>query len=362
VPALAGCVAWGAVGRIRKSPSATQAGLLGAALIVLANSRPFEGMLFGIVALLAVMPKLIKPALLVPFSGVMALGACATGYYNMRTTGSLMRFAYSLNRADYAVVDAFLWQPVRAEPKYNHTVMRDFYIGFEKNGYEAFVEHRTLQVFAKLSLVKAEIVWLFFIGPALTVPFLVGLVNCIRRGQRWAACAVAAVSGGLLLLVWPTNPHYFAPAAGCLFLLVVDGVRRICSWRMGNHAIAVLAVCVTMIPLRMVAEPLGLGKTRALFPMPWYTSEMTPFEERREVEQSLLGKGGKHLVIVRYSPGHSVHKEFVYNRADIDAAPIVWARELPSAEANQRLLRYYQDRKIWLLRPDESLALELYNQ
>jgi len=53
---------------------------------------------------------------------------------------------------------------------------------------------------------------------------------------------------------------------------------------------------------------------------------------------------------VRYGPNH-VYQEWVYNRADIDAAPIVWARDL-GGDQNETLRRYYPDRTVWLLQPD----------
>ena len=62
---------------------------------------------------------------------------------------------------------------------------------------------------------------------------------------------------------------------------------------------------------------------------------------------------GKHLVIVRYSPTHNVHEEWVFNGADIDGSRIVWAREMDAA-ANARLLEYFKDRKAWLLEPDRD--------
>jgi hypothetical protein len=55
-------------------------------------------------------------------------------------------------------------------------------------------------------------------------------------------------------------------------------------------------------------------------------------------------------VFVRYAPFHRF-EEWVHNDADIDRARIVWANDL-GAEENQKLLRYYPDRKAWLLEPD----------
>ena len=68
------------------------------------------------------------------------------------------------------------------------------------------------------------------------------------------------------------------------------------------------------------------------------------------INQQISRVPGKHLVFVRYWPPHTF-KEWVYNSADIDGSRIVWARDLGSTE-NQKLLRYYPDRTVWLLEPD----------
>ncbi|MGD9714941.1 MAG: hypothetical protein AB7V46_23200, partial [Thermomicrobiales bacterium] len=69
---------------------------------------------------------------------------------------------------------------------------------------------------------------------------------------------------------------------------------------------------------------------------------------------------GQHLVLVRYGEPHSVHAEWVYNRADIDASRIIWAREV-SPEEDRKLLEYFRQRKVWVLYAEEyPVRLEPY--
>lgn len=58
-------------------------------------------------------------------------------------------------------------------------------------------------------------------------------------------------------------------------------------------------------------------------------------------------------MIERYGPRHSPDREWVYNAADIDNAPVVWAREMDPA-SDDRLLRYFDDRRMCLLRIDND--------
>jgi hypothetical protein len=67
----------------------------------------------------------------------------------------------------------------------------------------------------------------------------------------------------------------------------------------------------------------------------------------RQLERS----GGAHLVFIRYSPLHDPGDEWVYNRADIDHSPVVWARELDRA-SNAGLMRYFDRREVWPVEPD----------
>jgi hypothetical protein len=75
--------------------------------------------------------------------------------------------------------------------------------------------------------------------------------------------------------------------------------------------------------------------------------------DRADLQEKLESTPGKHLVLVRYGEGHSVHEEWVYNAADIDSSKVVWARDLPG-DVNARLLDYYRDRAVWLVSPDSD--------
>jgi uncharacterized protein (TIGR03437 family) len=75
---------------------------------------------------------------------------------------------------------------------------------------------------------------------------------------------------------------------------------------------------------------------------------------RGQVFQQLKERGGKHLVLVRYGPHHEFDWAVVYNDADIDRSPVVWARSLDRG-SNQALAKYYSDREAWLFNPDEGV-------
>jgi hypothetical protein len=76
-------------------------------------------------------------------------------------------------------------------------------------------------------------------------------------------------------------------------------------------------------------------------------------ERRIAVNKALAAEPGQQLVIVRYTPRHIFQEEWVYNEADIDAARVVWARDLGPDE-DQELLRYYPGRMVWFLDADEQ--------
>jgi hypothetical protein len=75
--------------------------------------------------------------------------------------------------------------------------------------------------------------------------------------------------------------------------------------------------------------------------------------DRPAITAKLEALEGKDLVIVTYSPHHNEHEEWIYNGADLEGAPIVWARDM-GVEKNRRLLDHYAGRKVWRLLPDED--------
>jgi hypothetical protein len=67
--------------------------------------------------------------------------------------------------------------------------------------------------------------------------------------------------------------------------------------------------------------------------------------------RQLQQQPGLQLAIVRYRKDHDPVREWVYNDANIDAAKVVWARDM-GKDDNQELLHYFRDRKVWLVEGD----------
>ena len=356
VVALGGALVLGALPRIQKHSRARDAILMSLGLALMADSRPYEGLVFSIPVAGAMILWLFRTRLtrrtlthvLVPVIMILGLFSVATGYYYYRVTGSPFRMTYQVNRETYATAPYFLWQQPRPEPTYNHRVMRDFY----RWELAQFEQNRTLGGALRRTRDKLVGWWKFYLGPALSVPLL-ALPWILRdRGMRFPLVALAVFVAGLVPQTW-TLPHYFAPATALLYLILLQCMRHMRFWG-GRHSIQgtaavrmIVVVCCAMVVLRICA-----AITHTQIEPAWPRGNL----DRAAIVRQLKGEPGHHLVIVRYQPAygvnHDVDHEWVYNAADIDAAKIVWARDMGDSQ-NQELLRYFRDRHVWLLNGDQ---------
>jgi hypothetical protein len=75
--------------------------------------------------------------------------------------------------------------------------------------------------------------------------------------------------------------------------------------------------------------------------------------ERARLERELEQRPGKQLVIVHH-PYHDVPSiDWIYNKADLASAKVIWARDMGYLK-NRELLAYYPDRQVWFV--DRSQA------
>ncbi len=355
IAALGGALVLGAWPRIRKRMLRRDALLLGLGLVVLANSRPYEGLVFSIPVAIAMLLWIARGdrrhwkhamgTVVVPVFAVLVVGGVATGLYYHRVTGSAFRLAYQVNRAQYATAPYFIWQTPRPEPEYHHAVIRDYY-RWELGEFE---RNRTFTGYITRAGDKLFNWWQFYLGPLLSIPLLALPWIIHQRRMALPILICAALALGFAVQTW-TFPHYFSPATGALYILLAQGLRHIRVRFRRRQALgrslvrAVFAVACTMISLRVVAVA-----THTHVEPEWPRGNL----ERARVVAELRALPGSHLVLVRYGDHHNVDHEWVWNDASIDASKIVWARDMGS-HANQELLNYFPARQAWALDGDEE--------
>jgi hypothetical protein len=371
--AIGGALVLGAWPRMRRHRRVRDALLLGLGLAILANSRPYEGFVFSLpvaVALLLWVFRMhwteLRRALqrvVLPLALLLAVTAGAMGYYFWRGTGSPFHMPYQVNRETYAMAPSFLWQPPRPEPNYRHKVMRNFYTDFELAWYK---DTRSAGGLLISKIVAAIIFWAVYFGPALTLPLVMFPRALKDRRIRLLVIVGTTTIIGLALEVY-FNAHYAAPLTALNIALVVQAMRHLRLWEWeGKPAGLFLVRAVPVIGLAVLAvRLLALGFHSPLGRAYAWMIELGPGErglERALIQAKLDRMPGRHLVMVRYAANHDPKREveWVYNAADIDAAKVVWAREMDPA-SNARLVAYFKGRRVWLVEPDKRpVQLEAY--
>ncbi len=347
-----GALVIGAFRRLRQQPRAWDACLLGLGLALLANSRPYEGLVLSLPLMIALFVKLVgrgAPPFKVslkriawPLFGILMLTAGAMGFYNLRVTGHVWRLPYKVHQETYDVAPSFIWQPAQPEPVYRHPRLRQVHVNWELPTHtlqRSSVTGFVAEMMNKISILAGgAFPLLVLVIPLLALP----LVLNRDRWMRFMLCVSAFFLLTILLNTWMW-PHYAAPAVGLAFILVLQALRYVRAWRWRGQPCGRFIARASLVLFILSLAPTCLGLYN------YYSFGWGGWIETREkMIAKLKSEPGQHLVVVRYGGLESIHHEWIFNEADIDHAKIVWAREM-DPEQNRRLLDYFKDRRVWLL-------------
>jgi hypothetical protein len=348
IPAIGGALVLGALPRLLRKRRLRDGLWMALGIAALANSRPYEGVLLcvPVCAALFTRVRLPKRVVLLP-ALVLIIVAAMDGYYNHRVFGNALTLPYQINRATYASAPVFIWQAPRPQPAYRYRVMREFYSKWEMGD---FLEARSLDGFVRRETQKIGTV-LFFICGFTLMPPLIMLPRALRdRRMRILVVAGIVFAVGVSLNAW-LFPHYIAPFACGLYVLLLQGMRHMRTTSKGAAILRTTFIaCGLLAIVRLFAPAAHIGIPR--WPTMWYGSEPLGIP-RANVEAALESRPGLQLAIVRYALRHAPFDDWVYNAADIDKAKVVWAREAENTTQPDRdLLKYFSDRQAWLVEPD----------
>ncbi len=364
VSAIAGCLVFGTLPRLRASARVRDALLLGGGLGLEWLTRPFECILLVASVALFFFPDLIRNArqrtdstqLWKPATtAVLALlSAGALSFVqNKQVTGSWITMPYQLSRYQYGVPTTFTFQR-------NPIPQRDL-TADEKLDYAAqSAVHGdgvdTLASYLIRFLSRVRFYRFFFLVPLYFA--LPAFLFLLPRARYWWILLT------LLLFAVGTNfypyfyPHYIAAVTCLLLMTAVAGLEQISRWEIrrrtaGAYVAAVLAgLCFLHFAfwygLHLAASDRVL--TDVAKHETWDFINYGDPEGRGMINKRFAAMQGNQLVVVRFGPRHGFH-EWIQNAADIDASHVVWTHDLGDL-ANEALRNYYPDRKMWLLEPD----------
>ncbi len=327
--AVAGCLAFGALPRIRATGRARHGALLGVAIGLHWHIRPYETIFLVLSAIAFLLPRarsLARPAL----AAIVALLPAIALFliHNKQVTGSWTTLPYSLSRYQYGVPAAFTWQ----QPLQPHRELtREQEMQYKMQNSFRAAGPETLVTFLQRLGYRVRFYRFFFL-PALYVALPFALTKLRDPRLLWLVLTLLLFALGVNFYPF-FETHYLGALACLLILLSITGLQQ-------------LPAFASRLILFLCAAHFLFWYSRGFF------DQHVP-DRRSAVVRQLASAPGKQLIFVRYWPQHIFQDEWVYNDADIDTSRIVWARDLGAGE-DQKLLRYYPNRTAWLLEPDAS--------
>jgi hypothetical protein len=263
-------------------------------------------------------------------------------YYNWRLTGNAFLMPHTLNTRTYHSTPLFLWEHAKPPLHYRNPQFEDFYNGWARENYANSWQDVGRVSLEKLARIGSTYFWWGALLLLPTAPFVF-----FDRKMRLPLVILLLGMAGIFAVVW-SMPHYAAPLTCAIFLLLVQTIRHLRTFRLRGRPLG-LAFSWAIVCLLAMDITFSVGR-HICDPLEW-ACQGDP--SRAAIEKKLSRTPGKHLIMVRYEEDHNLHDEWVYNGAEIDSAKVLWARELDLAQ-NKKLFAYFKDRQIWLVTPDSD--------
>jgi len=252
----------------------------------------------------------------------------------------------------------FPWEKIRPV-EFHHAALRDFYRGGAVLGFYNLAREHPL----KLQFLKALVIWLFYFGPVLSMPWLAWLFTrprgkfwkCFSRELRFLSALVVVSYVAIILTIHLGQPHYVAELTIVFYAITLFLMRDLYDSPADRNsptrflARSVPLICLVLFLARVAAPAFGATPNPSWI-RTWCSQDGQNLERARILNQ-LKNMPGDHLVIVRYQPHHDfIMNEWIFNNADIDGSKVIWARDMGAQ--NAELLQYFSQRRIWLVEPD----------
>jgi len=355
--ALGGALALGALPRLMRRGKTSDGIVLGIGIALLANSRPYEGLVFCIPLAAALAWWLLRPRgaapdrrrPVIPVTLVLILTAGFMAYNNWRATGNALLFPYVVNDLRYVSTPHFAWQSLAPPIHFQNPQMDAIFNGWCRSTWLRERFRWTWDGIEWGFLRKVNRLQDFYLPAAFLLPVAFAwrrLLHSRKAVLLFGVCAWTVL--GLVPVVW-FQPHYASAMTAAAIGLSMMGLRYVHTWNPGGRPVgaalarAFVLAHLCLIPMNIL--PIRMGRSI-------HTSCPLWACDRANLASELEAMPGPQLVLVRYSVAHDPNEQWVYNRADIDHAKVVWAEEIPGVDV-QPLLDYFRGRKIWLLSVDE---------
>ena len=342
IGAIGGALLIGSLPRIARAHTFRNWIVFGTGLILLANTRPFEGLIFAALCgayLLLRARRSWMPVLrsgIAPLLLTTAALAGIIGFYNYRVTGSPVSMPYVLYERQYSASSVFMFSAPKPKPVYANAAIQKFAQWEREVGEAARANPFVSWLFYLYRLND------FFLGGLI---FLAALLPIAVKTPRRVghALALLILFLGVLISERVILPHYASASAVLFFLLAAAGIHGWWNWNVAGRLVA--ALIVGGWTLQAFHPPARPDERR--YALPEYAAA------RQSIEKRLAEEPGAHLVFVRYAEKREVHEQWVYNAADIDGSKIAWAWDRGPA-ANRNLIEYFRNRRIWIVETEST--------